>query len=89
MSTGSYDVVEGIATAEEYVHIRAVRDLGDRSLVAARRGPEGTWFGVIARHDGETIGMGRVLADGDAKRLHSRHGFGETAPASVGMALEL
>lgn len=137
MNTRSYDVVEGIATAGEYVHIRAVCGLGDRSLVAARRGLEGTWFGVIARRDGETVGMGRVIgdggsffqivdigvlpehrgrglgeaivarlvshlhshapatayvsliADGDAKRLYARHGFGETAPASVGMALTL
>lgn len=30
-----------------------------------------------------------LIADGDAKHLYAQHGFTETAPASVGMALKI
>ncbi|WP_062230432.1 GNAT family N-acetyltransferase [Aureimonas sp. N4] len=52
--------------AETYRRLRAVSGLSPKSEEAARRGLPNTLHAVIARFEGRTIAMGRVVGDGGA-----------------------
>lgn len=51
---------------ETYRRLRAVSGLSPKSEEAARRGLPNTLHAVIARFEGRTIAMGRVVGDGGA-----------------------
>lgn len=60
----SYRFEEELPSAEEYVALRAAAGMGPRTVDAARRGLPNTIFGTTVRHEGEIVGMGRVVGDG-------------------------
>lgn len=59
-----YEVGEGVPSVEEYRHLRGSTGLGAKSVEASALGLPNTWFGVLVRHGGEPIGMGRIIGDG-------------------------
>ena len=60
----AYTLVEATPEVEVYRRLRAESGLSPKTGEAARRGLAGTLFAVQLRHDGETIGMGRLIGDG-------------------------
>lgn len=58
-----YELREGVPTAEEYRHLREATGLSPRSREAAERGLPNTIHGAVVVHDGETVGMGRIVGD--------------------------
>ncbi|MEV4760149.1 GNAT family N-acetyltransferase [Micromonospora sp. NPDC049559] len=59
-----YEIRPGVPTVETYRHLRASTGLGAKPVEAAAAGLPNTWYGVTVEHDGETVGMGRVVGDG-------------------------
>jgi hypothetical protein len=50
----------------DYRSLRTRSGLSDRSLEGAAIGLAHTWYGVVVRHDGRPVGMGRIVGDGVA-----------------------
>lgn len=57
-------MIERIPTIEEYRELRRLSGLSGKSEEAATRGLPNTIHAVVIEHDGQTIGMGRVIGDG-------------------------
>ena len=51
-------------TVDDYRRLRVAAGLSPRSVAAARVGLPNTVVGVVVRHDGVVVGMGRVVGDG-------------------------
>ncbi|KID57144.1 GCN5 family acetyltransferase [Pseudoalteromonas luteoviolacea] len=60
----NYTIEEHVPTPQEYCDMRVTAGLSAKSLKAAQIGLPNTLYGVSVRHDGELIGMGRVVGDG-------------------------
>ena len=59
-----YELIVGTPGVDDYRRLRLVSGLSEKTQVAAEAGLPGTWFAITIRHDGRTIGMGRVIGDG-------------------------
>ncbi|WP_420036788.1 GNAT family N-acetyltransferase [Streptomyces sp. cg28] len=59
-----YIVEPGVPSVEAFRRLRTDAGLSDRSPEAAAVALPNTWFGVLLRHRGEPIGMGRIIGDG-------------------------
>jgi len=59
-----YALVDRIPTVAEYCALRIAAGLSPRSADAATAGLPNTFVGMVIEHDGEAIGMGRVIGDG-------------------------
>ena len=59
-----YDLIPGAPSVDDYRRLRGVTGLSDKSQAAAEAGLPNTWFAVTVRHEGRTVGMGRVIGDG-------------------------
>lgn len=64
MAPLGYELVPGVPSVGDYVRLRRAAGLSERSPEAAAAGLPNTWFGVLVKHDGETVGMGRIVGDG-------------------------
>ena len=62
--TGGYDLTAEKPSLEDYLRLRIVAGLTPKSEDAAVAGLPGTWFGVVVRHGGRAVGMGRIIGDG-------------------------
>ncbi|MFJ4713381.1 GNAT family N-acetyltransferase [Streptomyces sp. NPDC088785] len=62
--TDPYIVEPGVPSVEVFRRLRTDAGLSDRSPRAAALALPNTWFGVLLRHRGEEIGMGRIIGDG-------------------------
>ena len=60
----SYECRETLPTSEEFVALREAAGMTPRTLDAAERGLPNSCHGVTVVHDGEVIGMGRIVGDG-------------------------
>lgn len=60
----SYAVEARPPGVKDYRRIRLAAGLQDRTPEAAERGLAGTCFGVSVLHEGEVVGMGRIIGDG-------------------------
>ncbi|ONI90938.1 N-acetyltransferase [Saccharothrix sp. ALI-22-I] len=49
---------------EVYQRLRVATGLSPKSATAATAGLAGTWYAVVAYHDDQPVGMGRVIGDG-------------------------
>jgi GNAT superfamily N-acetyltransferase len=58
------EVIYAPPTAEEFVHLRKVTGLRERTVASAEKGLMNSLFWVTLRKEGELIGMGRVVGDG-------------------------
>ncbi|MER8185993.1 GNAT family N-acetyltransferase [Kitasatospora sp. NPDC094015] len=59
-----YEVRPGVPTVEVFRRLRTDAGLSDKSPEAVALALPNTWFGVVLHHDGEPIGMGRIIGDG-------------------------
>lgn len=61
---GEYLVLRRNPTVEEFCDLRRLSGLTPKSAEAAALGLPNTIHAVVVQHEGETIGMGRVIGDG-------------------------
>ncbi|WEK05609.1 MAG: GNAT family N-acetyltransferase [Candidatus Devosia phytovorans] len=61
---GGYSLVVGTPSVEDFLRLRKVSGLSEKTREAAERGLPNTWFAVTMQHDGQTVGMGRIIGDG-------------------------
>lgn len=64
MGDMSYTTLHATPTADTYRHLRVACGLSPKSAEAAARGLPGTLCAVQILHEGEPVGMGRVIGDG-------------------------
>lgn len=87
-----YRLVEVAPAPEDHVRLRALSGLGPFSLDAARLALPNTLHGVRIEHEGECVGMGRVIGDGGCffqivdiavDPSHQRRGLGRRIVAAL------
>jgi predicted GNAT family N-acyltransferase len=61
---GDYRVIARNPTVDEFCDLRRLSGLTPKSRDAAALGLPNTIHAVVIEHEGETIGMGRVIGDG-------------------------
>ena len=80
------EIIYGPPTAEEFVNLRAITGLRERTVASAEKGIVNSLFWVTLRHKGKLIGMGRVVGDGGTIAQitdiavhpeHQKHGYGK------------
>lgn len=59
-----YSIERRTPNLEEYLHLRKTAGLTPFSRAAAEMGLKGTIFAVVVLHDGQAVGMGRLIGDG-------------------------
>ncbi|MFH9353357.1 GNAT family N-acetyltransferase [Kitasatospora sp. NPDC017646] len=59
-----YDIRPDVPTVEVFRRLRTDAGLSDRAPEAVAAGLPNTWYGVLLHHEGEPIGMGRIIGDG-------------------------
>lgn len=59
-----YELVPTAPGVDDYCRLRSVAGLSAKSQEAARIGLPNTWFGVTILHEGNPVGMGRIIGDG-------------------------
>ncbi len=59
-----YELCAGVPPVEIFRRLRTEAGLSDKSPQAVALALPNTWYGVLVRHEGEIIGMGRVIGDG-------------------------
>ncbi|MGQ4434766.1 MULTISPECIES: GNAT family N-acetyltransferase [unclassified Streptomyces] len=59
-----YEMVAGVPSVEVFRRLRTDAGLSDRDPAAVAAALPNTWYGVVLRHEGEPIGMGRIIGDG-------------------------
>ena len=59
-----YELIAGTPAVGDYRRLRRVSGLSEKTQAAAEAGLPNTWFAVTIRHEGQVIGMGRVIGDG-------------------------
>lgn len=65
MSQGSqYELVEKVASLEDFIRLRHVSGLSPRPAQAVAIGLKNSLYGVQVKHQNETVGMGRIIGDG-------------------------
>lgn len=88
----SYDTLHATPTPETYRHLRVASGLSPKSAEAAARGLPGTLFAVQILHQGQPVGMGRVIGDGGTAfqvvdiavlREHQGKGLGKRVMAEI------
>ena len=60
----TYEFLKVVPRVEDYVSLRREAGLGFKSVDAATKGLPNSLFSITVVHEGETIGMGRVIGDG-------------------------
>ena len=61
---GMYQVIEKVASVEDFLRLRVITGLSPRSRAAAEKGLPRSLFGVHVVKGLKTIAMGRVVGDG-------------------------
>lgn len=59
-----YALVPGTPSVDDFLRLRRVSGLSEKSREAAEKGLPNTWFAVTVQHKGRTVGMGRIIGDG-------------------------
>ncbi|MFF4815766.1 GNAT family N-acetyltransferase [Kitasatospora sp. NPDC001309] len=59
-----YELRPGVPTVEVFRRLRTDAGLSDRAPEDVAIGLPNTWYGVVLHHEGEPIGMGRIIGDG-------------------------
>lgn len=60
----SYQFSSQPPSVDDYMRLRAATGLSPRSRAGAEVGLPNSWFAVTVLHDGDAIGMGRIIGDG-------------------------
>ncbi|WP_019545916.1 GNAT family N-acetyltransferase [Streptomyces sulphureus] len=59
-----YRLHTGVPSVEVFRRLRTDAGLSDKAPEAAALALPRTWYGVVLHHEGEPIGMGRIVGDG-------------------------
>jgi N-acetylglutamate synthase-like GNAT family acetyltransferase len=59
-----YELLAGTPSIDDFLRLRKVSGLSEKTREAAERGLPNTWFAVTIQHEGRTVGMGRIIGDG-------------------------
>lgn len=59
-----YQLSRGVPSVEVFRRLRTQAGLSDKDPEAVALALPNTWHGVVLHHEGEPIGMGRVIGDG-------------------------
>ncbi|GHB79008.1 N-acetyltransferase [Streptomyces umbrinus] len=59
-----YELSAGVPSVEVFRRLRTEAGLSDKAPEAVALALPNTWHGVVLRHEGEPIGMGRIIGDG-------------------------
>ena len=59
-----YEVIEKVASVDDFVRLRKVAGLTPRPSKAAKKGLPNSLYGVTVKLGKEVVGMGRVVGDG-------------------------
>ncbi|MEU6969741.1 GNAT family N-acetyltransferase [Kitasatospora aureofaciens] len=62
--SGPYELRPGVPAVDVFRRLRTDAGLSDRTPEAVALGLPNTWHGVVLHHEGEPIGMGRIIGDG-------------------------
>ncbi len=62
--TDHYELRPGVPAVDVFRRLRTDAGLSDRTPEAVALGLPNTWHGVVLHHEGEPIGMGRIIGDG-------------------------
>ncbi|CAM5674446.1 GNAT family N-acetyltransferase [Kitasatospora aureofaciens] len=62
--TDPYELRPGVPAVDVFRRLRTDAGLSDRTPEAVALGLPNTWHGVVLHHEGEPIGMGRIIGDG-------------------------
>jgi len=60
----NYSCVHAIPSLDDYMRLRRESGLTPRDALAAEAGLPNSFVAVVIAHEGETVGMGRVIGDG-------------------------
>ncbi len=60
----TYEFLRAAPSVEDYVRLRREAGLGLKSVDAAAKGLPNSLFSITVVHEGEAVGMGRVIGDG-------------------------
>ncbi|TXS50761.1 GNAT family N-acetyltransferase [Streptomyces sp. t39] len=92
-----YDLVAGVPSVEVFRRLRTDAGLSDKAPEAVAPALRNTWYGVVLRHHGEPVGMGRVIGDGGTAfqivdicvhPAHQGRGLGHRVMAALTAELE-
>ncbi|WP_316355002.1 GNAT family N-acetyltransferase [Devosia sp.] len=59
-----YELITATPGIDDYRRLRKVSGLSEKTQAAAEAGLPNSWFAVTIRHEGRTVGMGRIIGDG-------------------------
>ncbi|QUJ70422.1 GNAT family N-acetyltransferase (plasmid) [Photobacterium sp. GJ3] len=59
-----YQVIEQVVGPDDFLRLREISGLSSRSYEAAVKGLPNSLYGVHIVHEGQVVGMGRVIGDG-------------------------
>ncbi|MFI0786867.1 GNAT family N-acetyltransferase [Streptomyces lydicus] len=92
-----YEVCAGVPSVEVFRRLRTDAGLSDKAPEAVALALPNTWYGVVLRHEGEPIGMGRIIGDGGTAfqvvdicvhPAHQGRGLGKRIMAALAEELE-
>ncbi|WAU82801.1 GNAT family N-acetyltransferase [Streptomyces sp. Qhu-G9] len=92
-----YELSGGVPSIEVFRRLRTDAGLSDKTPEAVALALPNTWHGVVLHHEGEPIGMGRVIGDGGTAfqivdvcvhPAHQQRGLGKRIMAALTEELE-
>ena len=87
-----FTLVAGTPSVDDFLRLRKVSGLSEKTRAAAEAGLPNTWFAVTVQHDGRAVGMGRIIGDGGTafqvvdiavEPDHQGKGLGKTIMAAL------
>ncbi|MFI9047096.1 GNAT family N-acetyltransferase [Streptomyces sp. NPDC053427] len=92
-----YELRVGVPAVEVFRRLRTDAGLSDKAPEAVELALPNSWYGVVLHHDGEPIGMGRIIGDGGTAfqivdvcvhPTHQGRGLGRRIMAALSEELE-
>ncbi|MGI3222671.1 GNAT family N-acetyltransferase [Streptomyces sp. GTA36] len=92
-----YVLLVGVPSVEVFRRLRTDAGLSDKAPETVALALPNTWHGVVLHHEGEPIGMGRVIGDGGTAfqivdmcvhPAHQQRGLGQRIMAALTAELE-
>jgi ribosomal protein S18 acetylase RimI-like enzyme len=93
----TYELRAGVPSVEVFRRLRTDAGLSDKAPEAVAIALPNTWYGVVLHHEGEPIGMGRIIGDGGTAfqvvdicvhPAHQERGLGKRVMAALVGELE-
>ncbi|MFF3950146.1 GNAT family N-acetyltransferase [Streptomyces sp. NPDC001902] len=87
-----YELSPGVPSVEVFRRLRTEAGLSDKAPEAVELALPNTWYGVRVHHEGQPIGMGRIIGDGGTAFQivdvcvhpeHQRRGLGRRIMAAL------